>query len=357
VASLGFPRSRLPVTARPAGNIDYTDPVAGGAVPLADLRGRFDQRLSDHFVAREFAARRVGSRRSRVPYARISVALVEGLEAVRGALGRPVEIVEAYRYPALNRARRGAPRSQHLTGRAAVIRCAGVGPLDVASAVLDRLGPHIGLGLRRDGVHVDLRGAQSLWVEDGAPLGRPRFRLWVAEQTGGARATSLDRGARFPACVLPLAVHPGAGYEDPVTGGVVPLVKVSGNLDRPISASFRVREFASHLPGRSDRIVPFARISPEVVGKLQRLRDRLGRPITVTSAYRHPGLNRAVGGVRLSQHLTGRAADITVDGMAPTDLARQVVAVFGEQIGLGVYHRQNFVHVDIRGQKVRWFGS
>ena len=42
---------------------------------------------------------------------------------------------------------------------------------------------------------------------------------------------------------------------------------------------------------------------------LQPLRDRFG-PIRITSGYRCPELNRAVGGVKNSQHLQGEAADI-----------------------------------------------
>ena len=40
-------------------------------------------------------------------------------------------------------------------------------------------------------------------------------------------------------------------------------------------------------------------------------REAWGRPITVTSGYRCPQLNRAVGGVSNSQHLSGYAADIS----------------------------------------------
>lgn len=41
-------------------------------------------------------------------------------------------------------------------------------------------------------------------------------------------------------------------------------------------------------------------------------REMWGRPIRVTSGYRCTALNAAVGGSRNSQHITGRAADITV---------------------------------------------
>lgn len=44
---------------------------------------------------------------------------------------------------------------------------------------------------------------------------------------------------------------------------------------------------------------------------LQPIRDKYGKPISVTSGYRCYDLNKAVGGVGNSQHLTGEAADIT----------------------------------------------
>lgn len=45
---------------------------------------------------------------------------------------------------------------------------------------------------------------------------------------------------------------------------------------------------------------------------LDPLREAYGQPITTNSGYRSTALNKAVGGVKSSQHLTGEAADITV---------------------------------------------
>lgn len=57
---------------------------------------------------------------------------------------------------------------------------------------------------------------------------------------------------------------------------------------------------------------------------LQPLRDALGLPIYVNSAYRSPAVNKAVGGVSNSQHALGQAADITVDGYTPSQLAHYI---------------------------------
>ncbi len=43
---------------------------------------------------------------------------------------------------------------------------------------------------------------------------------------------------------------------------------------------------------------------------LDPLREKLGHPITISSGYRSPALNAAIGGAKNSQHLIGEAADI-----------------------------------------------
>lgn len=45
-------------------------------------------------------------------------------------------------------------------------------------------------------------------------------------------------------------------------------------------------------------------------------RELLGMPIRVSSGYRAPRVNRAVGGVSNSQHMKGEAADISVGSLA-----------------------------------------
>ena len=45
---------------------------------------------------------------------------------------------------------------------------------------------------------------------------------------------------------------------------------------------------------------------------LEPLRLRYGKPIRISSGYRCPKLNKAVGGVASSQHVFGQAADLNV---------------------------------------------
>jgi hypothetical protein len=52
-----------------------------------------------------------------------------------------------------------------------------------------------------------------------------------------------------------------------------------------------------------------------VCGWLEVLRERSGKPIVINSGYRSPQLNKKIGGVATSNHLTGCAVDIRVEDM------------------------------------------
>lgn len=58
----------------------------------------------------------------------------------------------------------------------------------------------------------------------------------------------------------------------------------------------------------------------ELVDKiLDPLREAWGAPIIVSSGYRSPKLNRAVGGAKSSQHMYGQAADIRTVSDKPSE--------------------------------------
>ena len=60
---------------------------------------------------------------------------------------------------------------------------------------------------------------------------------------------------------------------------------------------------------------------------LEQVRDLLGKPVTVSSGYRCPALNTAVGGAIDSQHMQGQAADIISPGVGtPLEICRLIDA-------------------------------
>lgn len=90
--------------------------------------------------------------------------------------------------------------------------------------------------------------------------------------------------------------------------------------------------------------------------QLQFLREYTGRPITINSAYRSPEHNAKVGGSKTSQHLLGKAADITIQSLKPAEVFMIIEELIDMghmlQGGLGLY--DTFVHYDIRRTKARW---
>lgn len=87
-----------------------------------------------------------------------------------------------------------------------------------------------------------------------------------------------------------------------------------------ISKSFVLEEFTKSDTAKAKGIIN-AIGQAEVVNLcalvhqvLQPLRDAMGHQVKIGSGYRCPRLNAAVGGVKNSQHMTGEAADLCIDG-------------------------------------------
>lgn len=85
--------------------------------------------------------------------------------------------------------------------------------------------------------------------------------------------------------------------------------------------------------------------------QMEEVRSRLGnRSITITSWYRPPRVNRAVGGATRSTHLEGHGVDLLVSGLTPKEVQRQLDPWWPAGLGYG----RNFTHLDNRGYRARW---
>jgi hypothetical protein len=92
-------------------------------------------------------------------------------------------------------------------------------------------------------------------------------------------------------------------------------------------------------------------INELALDKLQALRDRLGKPLIVRSAYRSPEHNRAVGGAKRSKHMEGAAFDIAMSNHNPVAFEEAARAV--GFLGFGFYPRSGFMHIDL-GPARQW---
>jgi hypothetical protein len=91
-----------------------------------------------------------------------------------------------------------------------------------------------------------------------------------------------------------------------------------------------------------------------LVPGLERVRAALGAPMHITSGYRGPAVNAAVGGGPRSQHLLGEAADF----VAPTFGSQRDVARFlaGRAAELGIdqlIYEGTWCHVSFRAARPR----
>lgn len=100
----------------------------------------------------------------------------------------------------------------------------------------------------------------------------------------------------------------------------------------------------------------FAKMEPEFMLKLQKLRSTLGVAFTVSSGYRTAEFNARIGGAKESLHLTGQAADIEHIGWDGATKLKFLGTAIAMGFSIGVY-RKHF-HVDTRtGVKVLWIGK
>lgn len=111
-----------------------------------------------------------------------------------------------------------------------------------------------------------------------------------------------------------------------------------------VSKNFTLAEFES--PDTHEVMV-----HPELITNLQTLRNLVGQPLVINSAYRTQAHNKAVGGVENSQHRLGTAVDIHL----PDDLTADEMEMLAEKAGFtGIGKYNTFIHVDVRPNKARW---
>ena len=127
------------------------------------------------------------------------------------------------------------------------------------------------------------------------------------------------------------------------------------NGNRRLAPDFKVRELRCR--DGTDTVM----VDEALTVVLQCIREHFGKPVTITSGYRTPAHNAAVGGAKSSQHLLGRAADIRVQGVSVEDVAAYAESLMPDWGGVGRYpvkagRATGWVHVDTRAEKARWRG-
>jgi zinc D-Ala-D-Ala carboxypeptidase len=116
-----------------------------------------------------------------------------------------------------------------------------------------------------------------------------------------------------------------------------------------VSANFTKKELSCPCCGRTavEAQVLSEKEFLRIVQKLENLRTAFGgTPLKITSSFRCPAHNKAVGGAPSSMHMKGIAFDI--EAVGHNALALAYTASVAGWNGIGLNPKRNFVHIDDR---------
>lgn len=103
------------------------------------------------------------------------------------------------------------------------------------------------------------------------------------------------------------------------------------------------------IPKNGGHVQAIIRLATEA----QKVRNRLAKPMHITSWYRPEPFNSRAGGAKKSMHLGGAGLDFYVEGLTGSQLYSLLDPVWNG--GLGMYkNKPRIVHIDVRGYKARW---
>lgn len=185
------------------------------------------------------------------------------------------------------------------------------------------------------------------------------------------RSRALLLGAAVVAAIGGVALATDGGDVSPMYIGNAAIrgPRMDYALETPVGKHFTVadviRSSTARARGIDNRLTPAALVNARLLAEqiLDPIWDALG-PIEITSWFRSPALNAAIGGSRTSQHMLGTAADIKWSQAAAPDFARAILRsgaapVFDQMIG---YSEDNGgqIHISTGGRsrgQVLWSSS
>lgn len=135
------------------------------------------------------------------------------------------------------------------------------------------------------------------------------------------------------------------------------------NYEEKLSNNFRLRQFVYSKTAIDNGIVnipnevQIANLRNLSQKVMQKVRDYYNLPITITSGFRSPELNKAVKGKPESQHLKGQACDFVIENFNMNIVYNFIV----QSLEIGkidfdqciLYKKKNFIHISYNDLKNR----
>lgn len=107
-----------------------------------------------------------------------------------------------------------------------------------------------------------------------------------------------------------------------------------------LSSHFTLEEFTRSAKAQELGLenTPEQALLPRIImlaEMLERIRSTVNVPVIVSSGYRSPAVNRAVGGVTSSDHTQGHAADIVAPNFGTPEQLARLLAPLVSTLGIG----------------------
>lgn len=127
-------------------------------------------------------------------------------------------------------------------------------------------------------------------------------------------------------------------------------IKIARKMVRKVSSEFQNDGFQKVT---HSGILPALEILQNKIREIPGYQDY---SLTVISGYRDPSYNKRVGGADRSQHMQGKAADIAIPAGMSLNQFFNIVKTIPDFNGggIGLYHEQGFIHMDVRDGAARW---
>jgi uncharacterized protein YcbK (DUF882 family) len=124
------------------------------------------------------------------------------------------------------------------------------------------------------------------------------------------------------------------------------MIKFLKKDNKKLSPHFNSKEFECNC-----KKCDWQYIEDSLLQKLEKVRELYGKPIKITSGYRCPEHNRAIGGAANSSHVSGMAVDIQPSVVILDELDDLYDICYNIFDNIGDGRNKGFIHVDVRPPK------